>query len=302
MYEAPPPQSMIPEPSINAAAGMPRHRARPAARMLAAVSRVAPGLKPVTQKVMIRVAYEFVCLFNRDADKAFMNYGYATLDGSGHDLTLKPEDEANRFCIQLYNAVVRPADLQNKDVLEVGSGRGGGASFLTRYFAPRSFTGVDLAARAVSMANAHHRHPGLSFQQGDAENLHFPAESFDVVVNVESSHTYPSVPRFVSEVHRVLRPGGNFVFADLRPTRAIDELRGHFQSAGFEIVEEEQITPNVLRSLDLDEETRRAMIPRHAPRWLKDVAGAFLGVKNGELYNALEAGRWAYIRFALRKP
>lgn len=301
MHDAPTPQSMSPEPLISPAAAMPRRRARPAARVLATVARVAPGLKPVAQKVMVRIAYEFVCLFGRGAGESFMNYGYATLEGSGHDLDLRPEDESNRFSAQLYNAVVRPADLRGKDVLEVGSGRGGGASFITRYFFPRRYVGVDLAAKAVAMANTHHRLPGLSFQQGDAEKLQFLPESFDVVVNVESSHTYPSVPRFVNEVYRVLRPGGHFVFADLRPARAIEELRAHFQAAGFEIVEEERITPNVLRSLDLDEERRRAMIPRRAPRWIKDVVGAFVGVRNGELYNALESGRWAYVRFALRK-
>jgi ubiquinone/menaquinone biosynthesis C-methylase UbiE len=44
----------------------------------------------------------------------------------------------------------------------------------------------------------------------------FPDASFDAVINVESSHCYPSMGRFLSEVHRVLRPRGSLLFADLR--------------------------------------------------------------------------------------
>ena len=37
---------------------------------------------------------------------------------------------------------------------------------------------------------------------------------FDIVINVESAHNYPSLPRFLSEVHRVLKPGGYFSWTD----------------------------------------------------------------------------------------
>jgi SAM-dependent methyltransferase len=56
--------------------------------------------------------------------------------------------------------------------------------------------------------------------QGDAEALPFDDGSFDAVINVESSHNYPDLAKFLSEVARVLRPGGHFshvdVFTDAR--------------------------------------------------------------------------------------
>ena len=58
--------------------------------------------------------------------------------------------------------------------------------------------------------------PGLDFVHGDAENLPFPDESFDAVINVEASHIYPHFDRFLSEVKRVLRPGGHFLHVDFR--------------------------------------------------------------------------------------
>ena len=49
---------------------------------------------------------------------------------------------------------------------------------------------------------------GLDFVHGDAESLPFSDGSFDAVINVEASHAYPRLTRFLEEVVRVLRPGG----------------------------------------------------------------------------------------------
>jgi ubiquinone/menaquinone biosynthesis C-methylase UbiE len=58
--------------------------------------------------------------------------------------------------------------------------------------------------------------PGLTFKSGAAEALPFDDESFDVVINIESSHCYQSIAKFLSSVHRVLRPNGYFAFAEFR--------------------------------------------------------------------------------------
>ena len=58
----------------------------------------------------------------------FLNYGYVELDYSKQLLDLQSEDEAERTCIQMYNQVIRGIDLNGKTVLEVGCGRGGGAT------------------------------------------------------------------------------------------------------------------------------------------------------------------------------
>ena len=52
----------------------------------------------------------------------------------------------------------------------------------------------------------------------DSEDLPFPDDSFDAVINIESSHTYPNFSRFLAEVARVLRPGGHFLYTDVRNT------------------------------------------------------------------------------------
>ena len=61
----------------------------------------------------------------------FMNYGYEP-EAGGPVITLDAEDEPDRLCVQLYEQVLAGVSLSGRDVVEVGSGRGGGASYLAR--------------------------------------------------------------------------------------------------------------------------------------------------------------------------
>jgi len=130
------------------------------------------------------------------ADWAFMNYGYAPSPADIDVPPLQSSDERNRLCIQLYLHAIDHADLQDKDVLEVGSGRGGGALFISRYMQPHSMTGLDFSQGAVDLCNRNRFAPGLIFVCGDALSMPFPASSFDAVVNIESSHCYESMDVF----------------------------------------------------------------------------------------------------------
>ena len=55
----------------------------------------------------------------------------------------------------------------------------------------------------------------LSFITGDACELPFDDNSFDVVLSLESAFHYPSREKFIREVKRVLKPGGKFMLGDI---------------------------------------------------------------------------------------
>src|SRR5262249_39999190 len=138
----------------------------------------------------------------------FFNFGYEEDPPMG--LPLAESDEPNRLSIQHYHHTASQIDLSGKDVLEVSCGHGGGASYLVRTFHPASYTGLDFNDPGIAFCKKTHNLPGLRFVHGDAENLPFPDESFDVVINVEASHIYNDFRRFLGQVTRVLRPGGHF--------------------------------------------------------------------------------------------
>jgi SAM-dependent methyltransferase len=286
---------------------------RPARRAMAALLRVWPGLAPRVQKATWRAFYELASFRRGDPGTAMMNYGYAALDedaappaGDGTD--------ADRYGLQLYAAVAGAADLAGQDVLEVGCGRGGGAAFVFERFGPRSVTGLDLAHRAIDGCRRRYGRPGLSFVAGDADQLPFADGAFDAVLSVESSHCYADPSRFWREAHRVLRPSGRLLLADLRNTHLSPDsnaalfarndvagLRDQLAAAGFRTVQEQDITANVVRALELDTPARRQRIERRFPRLVRTYVLTFAAVEGSPMYQEFANGHHSYMRFVLER-
>lgn len=265
------------------------------------LTRFIVRLNPTLRKPLVRRMYHLVNLLDTTGDMLFMNYGYAPLDPGQRGLELRAEDEANRYSIQLYHRVAGAVDLRGKDVLEVGCGRGGGASFILRYLGPRSLVGVDFSWQGIRFAHRWHHLDGLAFVQGDAEALPFPPASFDAVVNVESSHCYPSMERFLQEVVRVLRPQGYFLFADLRHRDQVETLRHQVAQSGLRICQEELITPQVVRALELDSDRKNALIRKKVFPLARPAVREFAAVKGSQGYEFFRSGTWQYLRFVLQK-
>jgi ubiquinone/menaquinone biosynthesis C-methylase UbiE len=246
--------------------------------------------------------YNIMSRLDRDADMIFMNYGWASLDPAADRLALEVEDEPNRYCIQLYHRVASAVDLCGLDVLEIGCGRGGGASYCMRYLRPNSLTGLDLATKGIEFCKRHYAVPGLTFVQGNAQALEFGAGTFDVVINVESSHCYNSMARFLSEVRRVLKPGGYFLFADHRFKETAGKMRQRLKDSGLVVCEEENISANVVKALGVDNARKQALIQRKIPRVLRHFFNEFAGMEGTRSsYATLRSGDKVYLRFVCQK-
>src|SRR5690348_11324182 len=86
-----------------------------------------PGLR----RTLWRAFFDLLASRFRDVGWwTLMNYGYAEADSASHAFVLQPRDEPERYPIALYRHVAMLAPLGGRDVLEVGSGRGGGASYV----------------------------------------------------------------------------------------------------------------------------------------------------------------------------
>jgi SAM-dependent methyltransferase len=258
-------------------------------------------IMPSMGRTTSRVWYRYLTRWDKQAEMIFMNYGYAETDPAAPALALHESDESDRYCIQLYHHVIAATELADRDVLEVGCGRGGGSSYLARYLNPKSIIGLDIAGAAIEFCNRHHSVAGLSFVQGEAESLPFPDQSFDAVVNIESSHDYCSRERFFSEVSRCLRPGGYLLFADRDERKGMIELRRQLRRSGFDVLRAQNINDNVVRALDLDDDRKLQLIHRGVPRIMRKPFKQFAATKGTSLYRSFQNGTWEYMSFVLQK-
>jgi SAM-dependent methyltransferase len=258
-------------------------------RVTARVYRL--GFNPYVMKAFAKVFYP---LFTRlvAGDGQFLNDGYE--EDPPMALPLAASDEPNRFPIQLYHRTATQADLSGKRVLEVGSGHGGGASYLTRTLQPASYTGLDLNPAAIASCRERHDVPGLDFVHGNAEDLPFAAETFDAVVNVESSHCYPHFSRFLAEVARVLRPGGHFLYTDLRPRLGTADWEAALAGAPLRMVSERIINAEVLRALDERSDGSLEVLSRQLPGPLQGIGREAYHVKGSRFYRDLESDEFSW--------
>jgi 2-polyprenyl-3-methyl-5-hydroxy-6-metoxy-1,4-benzoquinol methylase len=103
------------------------------------------------------------------------------------------------------------AYVPRRDVLEIGCGRGAMARYLAELGA-RSVTAGDFSDSAIRQTREHLA--GLANADAsvqDIQQIGFPSASFDTVVSFETIEHVPEPRRAVTELARVLRPGGTLV-------------------------------------------------------------------------------------------
>lgn len=255
---------------------------------------------PFIHRLIWKTCYQFIARKWKSDDWTFMNYGWLPEAGSS-PFPLAAADEKDRYFIGLYYRLASRLDLAGKDVLEVGSGRGGGASWVARHYQPAAMTGLDFSPTAIESAKKWHAEvANLRFVEGDAERLPFPDASFDVVINVESSHCYGDMNRFVQEVERVLRPGGRFGWVDMRSPKMMAGTQRAFANTNLQIEEEDLLNAGVVRALDAAE-TRKAEIIGQA-RFAAAALRQFSGAKGTALYKAIVHKDVLYLLKIFRKP
>lgn len=182
-----------------------------------------------------------------------------------------------------------------------GCGRGGGVVMIKKYHHPEKVTGLDYSGNAIRLCRKNHRDEDFSFVEGDAENLPFNGESFDAVINVESSHCYASMNRFLSEAHRVLKPGGCLLYADLRYAVELEALDKAIGKSDLEVVKRTDITANVVKALDEDHSRRMKDISENVSKPFVRQFQEFAGVKDSIVYKQLASRNSVYFSYVLGK-
>ena len=105
---------------------------------------------------LFRIWYWYVNKADKNAEVLFMNFGYSDKQ---QRVVLDEQSEPNRYPMQLYHHLTSEVEIHNRDIIEVGCGRGGGLHYIARNFSPSSARGIDINKQAVSFCNRFHHCP-----------------------------------------------------------------------------------------------------------------------------------------------
>lgn len=106
--------------------------------------------------------------------------------------------------VEMIRSLMPIRDLTKLKHLDIGCGDG----YRIRLVKPvGEIVGIDLDENMVAQA----RKRGVTAYVGDAEDLHFPDESFDLVTSIEVLEHVPHPTVALAEAYRVLKRGGFFI-------------------------------------------------------------------------------------------
>jgi ubiquinone/menaquinone biosynthesis C-methylase UbiE len=133
--------------------------------------------------------------------------------------------------------------IEARNILDVGCGTGGNLTLFNGFV-----VGLDISPQALELARK--RNPDAVLCRGEAENLPFKDESFDLVLALDLLEHLPDDIKGLSEMYRVLKKGGNalitvpayrFLWSEhdeaLHHFRRYSkgELKGKMEKVGFKV-------------------------------------------------------------------
>ena len=105
---------------------------------------------------------------------------------------------------------------QSDDVLDIAGGTGDVSRWVARFHHPRHIQCTDLVLEMLEVARAHKARGDfgdvpIDFDVVDAQNIPYADESYDVITMAYGIRNMPERERALSEMYRVLKPGGALV-------------------------------------------------------------------------------------------
>ncbi len=131
------------------------------------------------------------------------------------DRTAKEYDEGHdgRFVRCMYPEIVgQVKELPGKNILDIGCGNGNIIKMLETQ-RPGHYYGVDLSSEMIKEAEKRVSKK-VVLKLADVVSLPFADESFDILICNASFHHYEEPEKAISEMNRVLRPGGALILGD----------------------------------------------------------------------------------------
>ncbi|QOC91700.1 SAM-dependent methyltransferase [Micromonospora craniellae] len=253
---------------------------------------------PATRAERVAMFYDLMGTFLDAVYGDNLHYGYWSDE---HDPATLAQAQTRLNDELAGRLAVGPGD----HVLDVGCGTGGPTRHVARVTGAE-VSGVSLSGRQVERAGELAVKEGLAdrvrFARADATALPYPDRCFDAALALEVLVHVPDKAAALDQVHRVLRPGGRLVLAELTLVRPMDDAQARIWStmpmstppaapayvelvrtAGFEVVDVVDAGPHVRRSHQATREAvareRERLAGTYGPRVLRQVSEAVLDLQ-----------------------
>jgi ubiquinone/menaquinone biosynthesis C-methylase UbiE len=205
-------------------------------------------------------------------------------------------------------------------VLDVGCGVGGPGVRIARLTGAR-VTGISVSQEQITRANTLAKSAELTervvFQQANAMEIPFPAQSFDAAIALESIIHMPDRGRVLTQICRTLRPGGRLVLTDFferapipavkRP--AVDRFLNDFMST---MVQAEDYPPLFRQAglrfeeiLDISEQTLHksfTWLSTQTDRTQQNIKTKVADEIAGRFETMIDISEFGYLMVAARRP
>lgn len=139
-----------------------------------------------------------------------------------------------RYVSKSFVAVVKRWGITGGRVLDVGTGTGWLAIEFVKGIPGVEVVGLDLSDVVLELARDNAQKSGVSsrvsFEKGDAEDMPFEDDTFDLVVSGNTLHLVKSPVMMFDEIQRVLKPDGRFLISDFRRSW-LGILTEHFRAS-----------------------------------------------------------------------
>lgn len=135
-------------------------------------------------------------------------------DGLNHLLSLGVDRKWRRSAIKYLQKHSNPSL-----ILDVATGTGDLAILANKVLHPQRITGIDISEKMLEIGKKKVRESGMSdvieFKKEDCTKLTFESNTFDSVISAFALRNFENLDLCLSEMYRVLKPGGHIVVIDL---------------------------------------------------------------------------------------